>query len=160
MTCKFRKLMLSWSKTSNRSIIERPRHTSSQWNPVDLISDKLCIVVNGERLIIFLFLWNCAMNYNMMFVNLKDTFSSREKLQFVIRQYTIIEFCLKLLSELHRLSQHMSPTPTRPDNVQVTGFAECSIDDITNETVGCVVFIMMYFHSLIFNQCDDQLRLY
>ena len=63
MTCKFRKLTVSWSKTSNRSIIESPRHASSLWNPVDLILDKLCIVVNGERLIIFLFQWNCAMNY-------------------------------------------------------------------------------------------------
>ena len=33
-------------------------------------------------------------------------------------------------------------------------------DDVTNETVGCVVFMMTYFQSLIFHKFDDKARLY
>ena len=57
--------------------IERRSPSLSGGPPWDLISEKLCIEVNGERKIIFRFRLNCATH--MMFVNLKDNFASKKK---------------------------------------------------------------------------------
>lgn len=67
---------------------------------------------------------------HVMFVNLKDLFPSLSLSYFKYNIMSFLMFKLNVLVSAQR-------------------------DDGTHKTVGCVVFLMMYFHSLIFGMFDD-----